>query len=155
MNYVQDLGRKKQIQSEDEAINVALSYMKGGKADGWVEVFEKKHHDVATDAWGMTFNEFREELIKSFTNVTKEQEAKDKLQYIQQGTDTADDFFKEFEILLDVAGYSQDDSFIITLIKRAVNDKLIDSIITNSPAPITDYDEYRDRIIALDSVTNH
>src|ERR1700761_2678048 len=103
---MKDLGKKGLIGSDNEAIDVAMSYMKGGRVDGWTEVYYCNHYNSDKQKWPISWDKFRTDLIPAFTDITKRQTAWDKLQFIKQGKMLADNFFKEFEILLSDAGYN-------------------------------------------------
>ena len=150
--YIRDLNRRGSIRTDSERIEITLSYVRGEHADTWTQVYWKNHFDEDRERWNVTWTQFRKDLKEAFTDVAREQEARNKIQFLRQGKRSADDFFKEFEILLSEAGYDKDDAFVLMLVERALNVELVDNFTRALTEPVTEYDTYKKRIIGMDAM---
>ena len=102
--------------------------MRGPNVQDWVQNYIDDNFSEQADDWKVTWATFKQHLNNSFLDKGRTLLAQEKLEIIQQGPDTADDFFKKFEILLNDTGYQKDSPFVIRLIEKAVNGKTIDQI---------------------------
>ena len=126
--------------------------MRGPNVQDWVQNYIDDNFSEQADDWKVTWAMFKQHLNNSFLDKGRTLLAQEKLEIIQQGPDTADDFFKKFEILLNDAGYQKDSPFVIRLIEKAVNGKTIDQIYGSRKTRIEKYDEYKDTIISIDEM---
>ncbi|KAF5359895.1 hypothetical protein D9757_015145 [Collybiopsis confluens] len=78
--------------------------------------------------------------------------AQEKLEAIQQGSDTADNFFKKFESLITEAGYQKDSPFTIRMIEKAVNPRIINQIYRSRKDWIENYAKYKETVISIDEM---
>ena len=116
------------VQGDGEKIDITLLYMRGPNVQDWVQNYIDNNFSKQADNWNVTWAMFKQHLNDSFLDKGRTLLAQEKLEIIQQGMDTADNFFKKFEILLNNAGYKKNNPFVIRLIKKAVNGKTIDQI---------------------------
>ncbi|KAJ3964372.1 hypothetical protein EV361DRAFT_834782, partial [Lentinula raphanica] len=152
MAYMRELGETKQVTNDNRAIAIALSFMKGGRADAWVEVLYDDYCDEDTGAWEITFIQFMEKLKKDFTSVAQEKEARDRLKYIRQGKTSAEDFFKEFELLVKEAGYDKDDDYVLEIAEGAVDPSIMTSLIQNRTEDFSSYKELKKLVTGADNL---
>jgi hypothetical protein len=72
--------------------------MKDGNAKGWVANFTDTVINKKGGNFG-TWTEFTGELKGSFENKNTRQNAQNKLEALKQGTQTAEEYFQQFELL--------------------------------------------------------
>ena len=77
-----------------------------------------------------------------------------KLKSLTQGTDTAEDFFQKFKLLLIQAGYAKDNEYIVTLLEKNVNERIIDQIYTGTDLPM-DYETWKYAVMKLNAMWRH
>ena len=150
LTYIRD--PKNGITTDDERIDIAMSYMRGGTVTDWVQNYYDTHFDEILESWSVSWMEFKAALIDAFTNKGQALMAQEKLEAIQQGSDSADDFFKKFKALLTNAGYDKDAPYVIRLIEKAVDAKTIDQIYGSRMTRIDDYKTYKSTIISIDEM---
>ncbi|KAJ4475597.1 hypothetical protein J3R30DRAFT_3706161 [Lentinula aciculospora] len=147
-----------------------MSFLVGGKADKWAQVYTDDHFDIDKGLWDVTGKELIDDMDREFTNVAKEKEARNKLTYIRQGKASAGNFFKEFKLLfvmglltsqnltgtiltlLKDTGYKKDKSHILTLVERAVDHNLLYDIIKGWMEPFEDYKELKKVVTGDDNI---
>ncbi|KAJ3819310.1 hypothetical protein F5880DRAFT_1616576 [Lentinula raphanica] len=152
ISYIRELVQTNQVTSDNRAISIALSYMKGGRADDWVDVLIDDHCNEQTGVWNITFNDFLDKLKKDFTSVAKEKEARDRLKYIRQGKTSAEDFFKEFELLVKEAGYDKDDDYVLEIAEGAIDPSIMSSLIQNRTEDLSSYRELKKLVTGADNL---
>ncbi|KAF5378056.1 hypothetical protein D9757_011536 [Collybiopsis confluens] len=140
------------IRTDGEKIDIALSYMRGMNVQDWVQNYYDNHFDELLEEWNVTWALFKQALNDAFLDRGRVLMAQEKLEAIQQGSDTADDFFKKFESLITEAGYQKDSPFIIRMIEKAVNPRTIDQIYGSRKDRIENYAEYKETIISIDEM---
>ncbi|KAF5365394.1 hypothetical protein D9757_011676 [Collybiopsis confluens] len=140
------------IHTDGEKIDIALSYMRGMNVQDWVQNYYDNHFDELTEEWNVSWARFKQALNDAFLDRGRVLMAQEKLEAIQQGSDTADDFFKKFESLITEAGYQKDSPFTIRMIEKAVNPRTIDQIYGSRKDQIEKYDEYKETVISIDEM---
>ncbi|KAF5382409.1 hypothetical protein D9757_009776 [Collybiopsis confluens] len=140
------------IRTDGEKIDIALSYMRGMNVQDWVQNYYDNHFDELTEEWNVNWARFKQALNDAFLDRGRVLMAQEKLEAIQQGSDTADDFFKKFESLITEAGYQKDSPFTIRMIEKAVNPRTIDQIYGSRKDRIEKYDEYKETVISIDEM---
>ncbi|KAF5338099.1 hypothetical protein D9757_015441 [Collybiopsis confluens] len=110
--------------------------MRGMIVQDWVQNYYNNHFDELTEEWNVTWALFKQALNDAVLDQGRVLMAQEKLEAVQQGSDTVDNFFKKFESLITEAGYQKNSPFTIRMIKKAVNSRTIDQI----------YGSHKDRI---------
>ena len=91
------LGNKRDFTTDESKILFALSDMKGGLAEKWANNFEDKVIDEKSGNF-VTWAKFTAEMKGSFKNKNGRQDAQNKLEALKQGTQTAEEYFRQFEL---------------------------------------------------------
>lgn len=127
-------------------IAFAISFMNGGTADTWKEIFlakaQKGEKGKAANPYG-TFATFKAEVLAAFTPANEEGMAQLKIDSLTQGSKTADEFVQEFQLLASKSGIT-DNVALISLFRRGLNAPLIDKIYQLDTTPTTIADWYKE-----------
>ena len=151
--YIRD--PRNRVQSDNERIDIAISYMRGTKVKGWVQNYSDDHFNDTNETWDVSWKDFKDALNAAFLDKGRVQNAQERLEHLQQEKKTAEEFFNEFEILLHDTGYKKDDPYVIRLIEMNVNQKIIDQIYGSRTDRIKKYDDYKNVIISIDNMWKH
>ena len=110
--YVRDL--KNKIVSDDERINISLSYMEGTLVRDWVQNLYNTRYNEERDYWDLTWKEFKQELNNKFLDHAREQKARQQFEVMRQHqNESVSDFFIRLELLLHIAGYKREDGYVV------------------------------------------
>lgn len=139
------------IIDEGHKINTVISLIRGPDVDTWVENYYNDNYNEGTGKWNSTWAALITELKSRFVDANAEKLAQMKLENLQQGKDTAEDFFQQFEGLIKKAGYDKKQTYLITLLERNVHASIIDTIYRGTALP-ADYDAWKDSIIKIDNL---
>lgn len=123
------------IIDEGHKINTVISLIRGPDVDTWVENYYDDNYDEGTGKWKSTWAALIAELQQRFVDANAEKLAQMKLENLQQGKDTAEDFFQQFEGLIKKAGYDKKHTYLITLLERNVHASIIDTIYRGTALP--------------------
>jgi hypothetical protein len=154
--YIAD--RRSDLDDKEDKICFVLSYMNGPNLKLWkrnfVKTYKKEYDEEDDDDvafyYDITFKKFIRLLKERFTDVNQKMMAQAKLEALKQGLDSAEDFFNVFESLVTEADYDLDDEYTIRLVKKSVNEKIIDRIYEAEELP-EDYAAWRKKIIRFDT----
>jgi hypothetical protein len=134
---------------EASMIWFVLSYMKGGDAELWANVYVDKA--IESNDWGQ-WTDFLDQMTKDFGDSTEPHKALEELGKLQQGKKTAAEFFLRFEQLADAAGVDLDRYPNATLyVEKNVQRVLIDQLYQSDNPPVT-YRDYKRRITVMDEM---
>jgi hypothetical protein len=126
-----------------------LSYMKGGAAELWTNAYVD--NALETNDW-RTWEEFLDRLARDFRNKEEPRRALEELGRLQQGKQTAAEYFLKFEQLASIAGIDVNRYLnAIQYIERNVQHALIDQIY-QSDNPPGNYQDYKWRITVMDEM---
>lgn len=132
----------RQIVQDADKILLTLSYMKHGLAGTWAqnEYQSALFDDFGTPRLSPNFGDwesFLERLRASFDDPHKHRRAKEDLDKLRQGHDTAEAFFQKYETLRRHAQYlgSDFDDDNIRRCEKALGGELVKILIANSPPP--------------------
>ena len=140
------------VASDDERIDITMSYIRGDKVNEWVQNYYNNHFDDDNEGWQCSWAEFKNDLNKAFLDSNKTRMAQEKLETLCQGANTAETFFQKFELLLGEAEYGRDSTYVIRLLEKALNVKIIDQIYGSNTSTPTTYDDWKDMIIGIDEM---
>lgn len=151
--YIRDC---KELKTNEQKINLPLSYIRGQDVAGWVENFYDQHYtevnlDIGDDPWDISYANTRKELQDRFTETNLARQAQIKIESLYQGSGTPEDFFQKFEILLTQAGYQKTEAYVTRLIETNINDQIIDQIYSSQYLP-DDYDNWKATVLRLDGM---
>ncbi|KIM71580.1 hypothetical protein PILCRDRAFT_16936, partial [Piloderma croceum F 1598] len=135
----------------------ALTLLNEGPPGQWaqnyierVEAQADQAGNIPDTAWG-TFNAFMNSLRDSFADPNKGRSASNALETLTYDNNhRADEFFQEFETLAGRAGYINNNTYLINLLKRKVPNRLIKRVY-NDTVPDT-YAAYKEKIIRFDNL---
>ena len=107
-----------QLYLEEKKIDFLFSYITGPKVEAWVEAYYAKNYDwqasnEGSDPWKVTYQRVRQDIEGQFTDLNKARIAQDKIEVLKQGSNSAEDFFQEFEVLLIEAEYQKNNNNVI------------------------------------------
>ena len=101
--------------------------------------------------WG-SINDFQTILESTFRDQNKKTNAENQLALLQQGTKTAEEYFQEFDQLVQTAGYQRNhDDVLIRYLHEQVRQNIIDKIYSSGHLPYT-YIGWRTMIIDIDGL---
>ena len=155
--YIRDC--EKELQTDEQKINFLFSYIQGDAVDSWVENYYDQHYkeiniDREDNPWLVDYLKVWEDLSERFTDANLKWAAQVKIDSLTQGSDTAEDFFQKFKVLLTQAGYTWDNEYVVTLLEKNVNDRIIDQIYSGTDLP-ADYKTWKYAIMKLDAMWRH
>ena len=129
-----------QYKEDNSKITCALSYMKGGRAEPWARNFMEKHHHLAE--YTCNWEEFVELLKLSFGASDPTANAVDKIQKLEQGSKTADEYIVAFEEYEHYTGW--DDKALMDQFEQGLQHGLKASIyrLENMPATLQGWKQY-------------
>ena len=134
------LANKRAFPSYKKKILFVLSYLKEGTAAAWAENWVAQHTDNDDNIYCLdTFQDFMNQLGKSFEDPSKKETAIQKLRQLKQGSKSADVFFQQFEILKTKAGLKDKvyDTVLIDLLQYLLNTEVLRQLIHIYPVPTT------------------
>jgi len=135
----------KAFESVRGRIIFALSCMATGKAERWANRMEKR---VFNGRFTVTTWEAFESLLKEhFDDPNEREHAQTKIGSLKQGKKSADEFFVEFEDLMDLAGYN--DEAYIHLLCDNLDKEVVRAIYYQRAMPKT-YAEWKEHAIQID-----
>lgn len=139
--------------SDKERINVTLSYMAGPNVDSWIQNYTKAQQlPNSSGNWRVTAEEFWTELTETFQDNMLPDKAQAKLDIIQQKAgETAEDYFKRFEVLLNQSGYDKDTSFVLRRAENGMNKSLVAKMYQGDTLPDT-WETWKKKAIRLDEM---
>jgi hypothetical protein len=131
--------------STDARVYYALSYMQEGKAQTWVRNFVD---DVVNGRknW-ISWGEFEQEMREHFDSQNKKDDAQLALRHMQQGFQSAEEFFDNFKTFSSDCGYN--DEALVRCIKDALTPRLLSAIYSQNVVPKT-YTEWKNIAIQKD-----
>ena len=154
-----------ELKTDKQRIFFTLSLLR--KADGtqctasdWVKNWKKrvlKNNELPTTT---TFAAFVTELEAAFKDSNRSQVAHLKLTTTRQGKMTLTEFFQNFELLAEQAGYTPNsdpcpyDNFLIELLEGLVNPEITGPMYVGGGALLTKYSEWRARLVQIEGNLN-
>jgi hypothetical protein len=131
--------------STDAQVYYALLYMQEGKAQTWVR---NVVDDVVNGRknW-ISWREFEQEMREHFDSQNKKDDAQLALRHMQQGFQTAEEFFDNFETFSSDCRYN--DEALVRCIKDALTPQLLSAIYSQNVVPKT-YTEWKNIAIQKD-----
>ena len=93
--YIRD---NRELKTNEQKINLLMSYMRGDEVDGWVENFYDQHYteanlDIGDDPWDISYSKTRKELQERFMDANLAHQAQIKIESLYQGSGMVEDFF--------------------------------------------------------------
>jgi hypothetical protein len=136
-----------EVESDKKRILAALTYMKGGSADEFVQERANAATVVEPHVWG-TWTDFEERLKERFQSKNFTQEARERLEQFKQGKQTVDEYITKLEMLYEDANVS-DGTEKIRLLEKGVHQNILETIYSgNEPIPDT-YGAYQRKILQV------
>jgi hypothetical protein len=151
------------INDDATKIAVALSFMRGGYAEEFVqETINLASVDPTDLDWG-SWTDFKARLDARFKDKNFSQTAREKLEHFQQGKQLVDTYISQLESLFTDAGLVTVRSFNpaviaanaaidaekIRILEKSVGSNILETIYSSdNPIPTT-YDAYKDKILQL------
>src|SRR6202789_2776564 len=149
-NFVQDctlyLTLNRAVYKTDEKqIIFMLSYLTEGTARAWKEAFVRNIINTQTNDFG-SLKQFTVNLKKAFEASDSEGDARAKLQQLNQGKDSVDDYVAQFRILAGKARMT-DDAALTEYFMEGINTGILQKIFAQEklPATITEWYERTSR----------
>ncbi|KAI0730649.1 hypothetical protein C8Q76DRAFT_593951, partial [Earliella scabrosa] len=128
---------------KDRAITTVVSFIRGERIEHWREAFSKKHHQAGQ--WSFKdLAEFWEALDKVFVDPNLAKTAQVRLERCFMGNREANEFFLDFEELVEQAGFKTTDSHVLDLLQRNTKRDIIQTIYASGSEP-SNYDEWKKR----------
>ncbi|EED82443.1 predicted protein [Postia placenta Mad-698-R] len=116
-------------------INIIISFVRGPKVDAYIRLLYTTQ--CAQGVWKITAQRVWELFDNHFLDISLREKAQQKLEYIQQGSRSADDFLIEFEDLVNQAQYDLTADHVIRLLKRGASQQIVDQIYMSGNLPVT------------------
>ncbi|KAI0643778.1 hypothetical protein C8Q79DRAFT_914916 [Trametes meyenii] len=136
--------------AKDRAITTMLSFIRGERVERWRQAFSKKHHHGG--AWSFaTTDAFWTELDKIFVDPNLAKTAQARLERCVMGNRTANEFFQEFEELVDLAEFKTTDMHVVDILQRNARESIVNTIYASGNEP-TDYEVWKTRISNIDTL---
>ncbi|KIM37139.1 hypothetical protein M413DRAFT_36678, partial [Hebeloma cylindrosporum] len=111
----------------------AFSFMKGGSAHPWA-VNENRDESAISQKYP-TWQSFEAALRARFQMGNRKTEAQDALEYLHQRGRPAEEYFDDFEAQAPYSGFNDD--ALINLLKRRLNEALVDKMFEQTEMPTT------------------
>jgi len=92
--------------------------------------------------------DLRKEIEEKFTQPLEQQQAQIQLDLLRQNRMTASEFFNKFDLYSRAAGQNND-TYLIFLVRRALNTSIISAIASSGKIPTT-YADWKEMAIAID-----
>lgn len=124
-------GKRAEVQSDQDKIVLALSYMKGGTAGPWAEIKVQELGDGIEQSWDVFLAEFK--LL--FSDPNPGATARAKMDQLAQGNLTADEYVVKFKELQANTGYN--DIALVEKFEKGLNSVLVDKIYALPTMPTT------------------
>lgn len=144
-------------------ITIALSFLKGGNAEEWRNRALEKYYAVDEATWRAaqpaaanvvippppfsSWNDFIEQIIARFTDPNPANTAQNALEYISQGTYTADEYNVNFNRYAGASHHN--DETLVRIYKRGLNKPVADKIAAQMTVPTT-LKDWQDQASKLD-----
>jgi hypothetical protein len=133
------------ISDDQTKILVALSFMRGGHTEEFVQEITHKYEKDKT--WG-TWDDFKSRLEARFQSRNLVQDAREQLEAFQQSKLLIDEFFTKLDMLFSDAQVT-DDNEKVRIIERGIHKDILESIYSSdSPLPTT-YDKYKAKVLQI------
>jgi hypothetical protein len=116
----------------DERVIFALSYMKGGTAGPWAKL---KVKEFGTKKQVQDWEEFLTEFTQVFGDPDPSFTARQRMDSLKQGNNTAEDYVASFREIKDETGFN--DAALIDKFERGLNSNLVDKIYSLPEMPKT------------------
>lgn len=126
-------GKKHELQADSDKITFALSYMKGGTAGPWAK--RKVKEFVTSPSAIQTWEEFAEEFFSVFGDPDLAGTAREKMEHLKQGSQTAEEYVAKFREIKDDTGYN--DAALVDRFEKGLNSALVDKIYALPEMPNT------------------
>jgi hypothetical protein len=137
--------------TDESRILFALSFMTEGQPVPWSLDFNESVLNADVVNFG-TWAAFKEKLKASFEDKEKAKNARTALHQLKQGTQTAEEFFLQFELLRRAAGITDEGELVAFLEGGAIDKKILTQMYySNTELPAT-YDDWKKKIIAIDGL---
>ncbi|RPD71342.1 hypothetical protein L226DRAFT_438580, partial [Lentinus tigrinus ALCF2SS1-7] len=128
---------------KNRAITTIISFVRGEHVERWRQSFTKKHHQGAH--WDFaTLADFWTELDGVYVDPNLAKTAQARLEQCFMGQREANDFFQDFEELVDQAGFQTSEAHVIDLLQRNAKKSIIQTIYASGTNP-ADYDAWKKR----------
>jgi hypothetical protein len=130
---------------DNRRIRFALSHMKEKFALQWANRVIGEMEDGTLRFFSWT--EFKQAVIRAFSNTNKKEQAQRKLESLRQGGKAAEEYFVEFEEYKALAKYN--DEAYVAILKRNLNPGLVRRIYELESIPTT-YEKWKDYALRFD-----
>jgi hypothetical protein len=128
-------GKKHELPGDLDKITFALSYMKGGTAGPWAKKKVKEFAAVSPKTVDQTWDQFRDEFLSVFGDPDPAGTAREKMEHLKRGNQTADEYIAKFRELKDDTGYN--DAVLVDRFEKGLNSALVDKIYALPEMPQT------------------
>ena len=135
------------VSDEEQKILAALTYMRGGTADEFVQEQANtalKHKPVNWGRW----NDFVDDLRARFQHKNFSEEAREKLEYFRQGKHLIDEYITKLDMLFNDA-VVEDDKEKIRILERGAHHNILETIYSGNDAIPATYNEYKEKVIKI------
>jgi Retrotransposon gag protein/Zinc knuckle len=137
------------VTDDASKITIALSYMRGGHADEFVQqvINEAAKDDPAVLTWP-SWTAFVSAMDNRFKDQNFVQTARERLEHFRQGTMLVDSYITQLESYFTDAGLT-DDKEKIRILEKGVKDSILDTIYSADSAIPDTYDNYKNKVLQL------
>jgi hypothetical protein len=142
---------QKAFPTDESKILFAMSFMTEGMPVTWALDFNE---DVMSrSVWNFgTWAAFKEKLKTPFEDQEKAKNTRTALHQLKQGTQTADAFFLQFELLCQAAGITNDGELVAFLEGGAIDKKILTQMYYSNDELPNGYDNWKKKIIKIDGM---
>ena len=142
---------QKAFPTDESKILFALSFMTEGMPVTWALDFNEEV--MSRTVWNFgTWAAFKDKLKVSFEDKEKAKNTHTALHQLKQGTQTADEFFLQFELLCRAAGITDDGELVAFLEGGAINRKILTQIYYSNDKLPENYEAWKKKIIKIDGL---
>jgi hypothetical protein len=137
--------------NDEKKILFALSFMTEGLPVTWALDFNEEV--MAADVWNFgTWAAFKTKLKATFEDQERSKNARTALHQLKQGTQTADAFFLQFDLLRRAAGITDDGELVAFLEGGAIDKKILTQMYYSNDELPVGYEAWKKKIIKIDGM---
>jgi hypothetical protein len=135
------------VTDEEQKILAALTYMRGGTADEFVQEQANMAMERKPVHWGQ-WDDFVDALKARFQHKNFSEEAREKLEYFRQGKHLIDEYITKLDMLFNdalVAG----DKEKIRILEKGIHNNILETIYSGNDSIPATYDDYKEKVIKI------
>jgi hypothetical protein len=136
-----------EVTDDAKRILAALSYMRGGNADEFVQQTANDATSQTPYNWG-TWADFKRRLATRFQHANFKKEAREQLEHFRQGGNSIDEFFTKLDMLFFDAGLT-DDAEKQRILEKSIRNDILMTIYSSDALLPADYDTYKAKALQI------